>query len=178
MRDQKLYQRITKRIEVDPSSGCWNWTGPYHKTRKYPGNRYGYLSTKEEATGKWKSTCVHRAMWFAVHGTPDAGICVLHRCDNVKCCNPDHLWIGTRRDNTMDMVSKKRHHLNRLTECKRGHPLSGDNLYVQPGSGYRVCKECTRQRMRNKWRSDPAYRARMMERRRLRYSVHSANEKP
>lgn len=68
-----------------------------------------------------------------------------HKCDNPPCVNPKHLYIGTHADNMRDIV-KRGHYNAEKTECKRGHPLSGDNLYVIPGSGSRVCRTCQRLR--------------------------------
>jgi hypothetical protein len=164
MFDQKVYDRLLKRTRKD-ESGCWLWTGPV-KGSKWPANRYGCFAIYRG--GKRVEQNTHRSMWYALHGKAPKGMCVCHRCDVPTCVNPDHLWLGTKLDNTMDMVRKKRHHLNRLTHCKRGHPLSGDNLYVQP-QGYRSCKECKRIQMRDRWRTDPSYRARLTARRRERY---------
>jgi hypothetical protein len=50
----------------------------------------------------------HRAMWAHVNGPVPDGQFVLHKCDNPKCCNPSHLFLGTQSDNAKDMWSKKR----------------------------------------------------------------------
>jgi len=47
-------------------------------------------------------------MWLVTHGEIPAGICVLHHCDNRACCNPDHLYLGTKLDNARDRVRRKR----------------------------------------------------------------------
>jgi HNH endonuclease len=50
---------------------------------------------------------VHRVVWIALHGDPGK-LKVLHTCDNPPCCNPRHLFLGTPKDNTDDMISKGR----------------------------------------------------------------------
>lgn len=50
----------------------------------------------------------HRAAYILKHGEIPHGMCVCHSCDNRKCCNPDHLWLGTNTDNHIDKALKKR----------------------------------------------------------------------
>lgn len=150
MKDRKLYDRLLEKIVIDESTGCWNWTGYAFDKRPYPGNRYGCIGIRDPETNKSRTIATHRAMWFAVHGKPAAGQCVCHSCDNPKCVNPNHLWLGSRRDNTMDMIKKNRHHLKKKTHCKRGHLLYGVNVMVT-ADGYRHCKICERGRLRMRW---------------------------
>ena len=50
----------------------------------------------------------HRMVWESIHGPLEKGQCVLHRCDNPRCVNPDHLVVGTQADNMKDMAAKGR----------------------------------------------------------------------
>jgi hypothetical protein len=106
MKDQVLYDRLMRNRSIDEATGCWNWTGWSHDKRKHPGNRYGALTMWDKVNKKCKHYTTHRAMWIALHGIPPKDKCVCHTCDNPKCFNPDHLWLGTRRENTMDMVKR------------------------------------------------------------------------
>jgi len=49
-----------------------------------------------------------RAAWIAEYGEISKGTLVLHHCDNRRCCNVNHLFLGTHKDNTQDMVKKNR----------------------------------------------------------------------
>jgi hypothetical protein len=51
---------------------------------------------------------LHRASWAVYRGRIPNGLLVLHRCDNERCANPDHLFLGTNKDNTRDMMRKGR----------------------------------------------------------------------
>lgn len=110
---------------------CWEWTG--HNTgHKKP---YGIFhdSGPERA---------HRTSWRITYGTIPAGIQVLHACDNTMCVRPDHLFLGTHKDNMADMTRKGLHPETMKTHCPNGHAYAGANLYVRPGKGKRECRTC------------------------------------
>lgn len=94
-------------------NGCWLWT----KTR----NSNGYGQVKIDK----KHWFVHRASYTIFKGDIPCGLCVCHSCDNPSCVNPDHLWLGTRKQNSEDMVRKGRVcRLFRGGGFKKGHLLS------------------------------------------------------
>lgn len=83
-------------------NGCWNWTAS-----KRP-KGYGAFVWATD-TGKIIQGSAHRFSYELHYGVFDTILCVLHRCDNPACVNPQHLFLGTRKDNNLDMVSKGRH---------------------------------------------------------------------
>lgn len=83
------------RYTVDEQTGCWVWI------IKNPIQRYGWW----KAFGEIKA---HRASWVMHNGPVPDGMQVLHKCDNPRCVNPQHLFIGTQIDNMKDMSLKKR----------------------------------------------------------------------
>lgn len=89
--------RIKNNIVVDPKTGCCIWTGGIGR------GGYGLI---------WydgKMVYVHRLAYEQHTGQKiPEGECVLHKCDNPPCCNPDHLRLGTNKDNSEDMVKKRR----------------------------------------------------------------------
>lgn len=146
-----LYEKLVKRINIDEATGCWNWTGPGWFNRPHPGNRYGYVMVWDGK--KYKTIGAHRAMMIAKHGplTPDQ--CACHKCDNVLCINPDHLYVGSMKENIWDSKNRGRHYESKLDHCHRGHPLFGDNVRIckqhPPKTGIRrACKACEIGRMR------------------------------
>lgn len=91
----RKYRRIIEERSIpEPNSGCWIWLGSF--------NRWGY------GTGLHKSEYAHKRSWREYNGPVPAGLWVLHRCDNPACVNPDHLFLGTGKDNVRDKVSKGR----------------------------------------------------------------------
>lgn len=76
---------------------CWVW-----KAARRGRDEYGYFRFGREAAA-------HRVSWILANGPiPENAPCVLHRCDNPACVRPDHLWVGTKRQNNADMVQKGR----------------------------------------------------------------------
>jgi len=80
------------------SSNCWHWEGGKN------GNGYGSLMN---IYGKFE--VAHRISYKLYNGEIPEGILVLHKCDIRHCVNPNHLFLGTHKDNTDDMVKKGRH---------------------------------------------------------------------
>jgi hypothetical protein len=86
------------------NGACWEWSG------SLDGNGYG-LSMSALPNER----LVHRISWIVFNGKkiPKSdsyhGVCVLHKCDNPSCFNPDHLFLGTHKDNMADRDKKGRH---------------------------------------------------------------------
>ena len=83
---------------VNKTDTCWLWTAFKDKD--------GYGSFTDENRHSMRA---HRASWIIHNGAIPIGMCVCHKCDNPPCVRPDHLFLGTRQDNTIDMVNKGRH---------------------------------------------------------------------
>jgi hypothetical protein len=88
--------RIVEKIEAVPIAGCWIWTGTITS------RGYGQLLSNN------KKMYAHRAAFEAFVGDIPEGMVVCHTCDNVHCVNPDHLFLGTQKDNLQDMKEKGR----------------------------------------------------------------------
>lgn len=121
---------LSRAIPVT-ESGCYLWEGARSESgygRVYDGSRM------------WQA---HRLVWTQVKGPIPHGLFVCHKCDTPPCVNPDHLFLGTAKDNNRDMAKKGRHHCSKAKTCVVGHSLSGENLLIN-NRGDRVCLECKR----------------------------------
>jgi len=107
---QKSRSLIEERFwrKVKKSTGCWNWTASCFKHPRTREETYGcfWVGDKREKTGKMATA--HSIAWMLVKGEIKDGLKVLHKCDNPRCVNPEHLFLGTQMDNVQDMINKGR----------------------------------------------------------------------
>jgi hypothetical protein len=89
--EERFWARVVQR-----RYGCWDWTGEHS-------GKYGTLKLSD---GHRK--LAHRLSWELHCGPIPDGLKVLHRCDNPPCTRPEHLWLGTQRQNVADMIAKRR----------------------------------------------------------------------
>jgi hypothetical protein len=101
LRKSKTLNDYSHRYRV-AESGCWEWTGSL--------NAWGYgTQTVGSRTDNTKKTVLaHRLFYKLANGEFDEALRVLHKCDNPKCVNPSHLFLGTDKDNVDDMIRKGR----------------------------------------------------------------------
>lgn len=102
-----LAERFWSKVDKRGPDECWNWTASLW------GGGYGQFMRKG-------SRYAHHVSWELTNGSR-GDKCVLHKCDNPRCVNPRHLFLGSLSDNTQDMMRKGRHRpaVLRGTEHKR-----------------------------------------------------------
>lgn len=95
-----IHQRVlNKLIRSDGDEDrCWLFSGAK--------NNMGY-GVIRDSVGR-KNKLAHRVMWEYTTGSLNDRMRVLHKCDTPACCNPSHLFLGTAKDNTQDMMKKGR----------------------------------------------------------------------
>lgn len=128
--------RFWKKVVKTPD--CWFWVGTKN------GRGYGMFYIQLHGYR------AHRLSWMIANKKPlKERQQVCHSCDNPGCINPDHLWVGTARDNSHDCIAKGRNSpppvKKEYTHCKWGHRFTKANSYVYEKFG-RMCKTCTKKR--------------------------------
>lgn len=153
----KCYEPPMARFEAqyipEPNSGCWIWIGTVAGSKK---------NERPKIWVEGKSRPAHRFSYEKLVGAIPDQTMICHRCNNILCVNPEHLYAGSAQQNTDDMMRAGRHFSQsnpgavaslkvralqnakaKLAKptCSKGHVLDADNMYAHP-TGRRVCKTC------------------------------------
>lgn len=123
------HRRILPRVTPEPNTGCWLWPGAH--------DNKGY--------GKVQPTSTHRIAYLAEVGDVPVGMTIDHLCGATWCCNPEHLRVLSRAENTS--LARPGKHNRIKTTCPSGHQYDDCNTRVNK-RGDRVCRECHRSRSR------------------------------
>jgi len=107
---KRFWNKVVKR-----TNGCWEWTA------SIAWNGYGRFKYAG------KMALAHRVSYILKYGPVPDGMMVCHTCDNRKCVNPDHLFLGSHQDNMDDMVTKGRGATKDQTRAKNGNAKLSEN---------------------------------------------------
>ena len=148
--DNDIIKYLYERTKIC-DSGCHEW--------QYGLNTSGYGECsirryKEFSKKKWR---VHRLSYTSQVGDIPDGLFVCHKCDNRKCLNPDHLFLGTHQDNMDDMHNKGRY---KKPPVQYGNNNAGIKVmaggvvyenYVVAGNAFGISDNAIRKRIKNNW---------------------------
>lgn len=135
-----ILDRFTEKTKAG-DDGCIVWTAS--------GNGAGYGAM---FIAKGKRVLAHRWSYEHFVGPIPDGLHIDHLCRNRMCVNPEHLEAVPQRANTLRGIAPTAINAAK-THCHKGHPLSGENLYITPGRGSRQCRECHRTYERDRYQS-------------------------
>jgi hypothetical protein len=94
---QPIDDRFWSHVDIGSIEDCWEWM------TSLDSKGYGQFNINQK---QYRS---HRISWELNNGKIPEGMCICHRCDNKKCVNPYHLFLGTQKDNMQDMARKGLH---------------------------------------------------------------------
>lgn len=97
---QSISERFWSKVDKRGPDECWLWMAGILVTAGLP--TYGMMWVGKQ------NQAAHRVSWQIHFGPIPDGLFVLHRCDNMPCVNPAHLWLGTQLDNMRDRSAKGR----------------------------------------------------------------------
>jgi hypothetical protein len=120
-------ERFWAKVKKDTESGCLEWTGTL--------NELGYGRFKING----KLILAHRFSYELHKGPIADGMYCLHSCDNRRCCNPNHLSVGSHLENYHDMLNKNRQHYKNILNSEK---VKNIKIRLQSGEFYKnIAKE-------------------------------------
>lgn len=143
MTDDDYLQRM-KGKSIITESGCWELQGYMHKSKGMKHKNKGYVDFSYR-NKRWKG---HRLAYLLTRGIIPAGMVVMHKCDNPPCCNPDHLELGTEKENMREAGKRKRWPRQYRDTCINGHPRTPENVVYHGREQKLHCRICSRMRQR------------------------------
>lgn len=137
--------RMASKIQRDPETGCWRWTGA-RDSRGYGNVRVGRGVRK-----------AHRIIYELVRGPIDSTLDCDHLCRQRSCVRPSHIEpvphkVNVRRGAARTVPAARQ---RAKTHCPRGHAYNWENTYVQPSTGGRCCRTCDREKKRRNFSGAP-----------------------
>lgn len=110
-----MKERFLNKVIIKSSEECWEWKASYR-------GKYGVFKFNK------KTIDAHRISYILFKGEIPKNMYVCHTCDNPKCVNPNHLFLGTHSDNMKDAFNKGRLKIPTKGQFKEGHKAINRNL--------------------------------------------------
>lgn len=130
---KKKYRVILDgRTSINSKTGCWEFIGTLDP------DGYGRITIDNTPYSVSRLS----AMIF-LGFVPAEGLQILHKCSSKSCWNPEHLYVGTHKQNMQDVVNAGGHRNQKKTHCIHGHAFTEENTRVG-ANGSRKCKLCQR----------------------------------
>ena len=118
-----VMDRIKNKVITNPG-GCWEWQGATYDSG------YGLVYDGN------KNSAVHRTVYKETYGEIPDDMVVMHTCHNKSCCNPEHLKLGTKSQNTQDSMFYRNHNTS-----KKSYEWSGKTVQEKLDNIFSIAKK-------------------------------------